>query len=77
MSHHEEHAEGGSGHAHPPPGIPDVKDEAGDSPKWLPAVGVVVVLAMVALIVYGLMPLKGASEEVPAADEKTEGEAAK
>ena len=28
MSHHEEHSSGDAGHAHPPPGIPEVRDEA-------------------------------------------------
>lgn len=72
MSHHEEHADGGTGHAHPPPGIPEIKDEAGDTPPWVPKLGVFVVLTLVALIAYALIPLKPAAEEAPAADEQTE-----
>lgn len=78
MSHHEEHADGGAGHAHPPPGIPEVKDEAGDTPPWVPKLGVVVVLALVALIGYALIPLQPATDDAPApaADEQTEAAAA-
>ncbi len=28
------------GHAHTPPELPEISDEAGDSPKWLPWAGV-------------------------------------
>jgi hypothetical protein len=28
------------GHAHTPPELPEITDEAGDSPKWLPWLGV-------------------------------------
>lgn len=76
MSHHgEEHASTDAGHAHPPPGIPEVKDEAGDTPPWVPKVGVVVVLALAALIAYALYPLNAATDEAPAADEQTEAAA--
>ncbi len=30
------------GHAHTPPELPEVTDEAGDSPKWVPWLGVAV-----------------------------------
>lgn len=29
------------GHAHTPPELPEITDEAGDSPKWLPWLGVI------------------------------------
>ena len=74
MSHHgDEHASADAGHAHPAPGIPEVKDEAGDTPSWVPKVGILVVGAMLALIAYALLPATSASPaDAPAADEKTE-----
>jgi hypothetical protein len=77
MSQNEEHAADGPAHAHPPPGLPEIKDEAGNTPPWVPKLGVVVVLALIALIAYGLIPMQPAAEEAPAADEQSEIEAAK
>ena len=73
MSHHEEDA-GHAGHAHPPPGIPEVKDEAGDSPAWLAKLGVVLGLAFAALVAFMVMQAQKAPApaDAPAADEKTE-----
>jgi hypothetical protein len=72
MSHHEEDS-GHAGHAHPAPGIPEVKDEAGDSPAWLPKLGLGLGLALAALIAFTIMQAeKSAPDEAPAADEKTE-----
>lgn len=79
MSHHgEEHASSDAGHAHPAPGIPEVKDEAGETPTWVPKLGVFVVLVLGGLIAYALMPLPSSTpQDTPAADEKTEAAAAK
>lgn len=75
MSHHgEDHAQGDAAHAHPPPGLPEVKDEAGDTPPWVPKLGVVVVLGLIGLLVYAFAPLQAATD-TPAADEQTEAEA--
>jgi len=76
MSHHEEHAHGEAAHAHPAPGLPEVKDEAGDTPSWVPKVGVVVVIALLALLAYALAPIQPPATDAPAADEQTEAEAA-
>lgn len=62
MSDHEEHS--AAGHAHPPPGIPEVKDEAGDSPPWLPKLGVG--LAVAVLLAFMLMRVLSPT---PAADD--------
>jgi hypothetical protein len=76
MSHHgEDHAHGEAAHAHPPPGLPEVKDEAGDTPSWVPKLGVVVVLGLLGLLAYALVPLQAPASDAPAADEQTEAEA--
>jgi hypothetical protein len=75
MSHHgEDHAQGGAAHAHPPPGLPEVKDEAGDTPSWVPKLGVVVVLGLIGLLVYAFAPLQAPASDAPAAHEQTEAE---
>lgn len=75
MSHHgEDHAQGGAGHAHPAPGLPEVKDEAGDTPPWVRYVGIIVVGALIGLLVYALKPASAPSD-TPAADEQTEAAA--
>lgn len=72
MSHHEDSSHE-PGQAHPPPGIPEVKDEAGDTPSWVPKLGVGLGLVLVALIVLAIVRGQGtATEEAPAADEETE-----
>jgi len=35
-------------HAHTPPELPDVTDEAGDTPSWVPVLGVVIFVLSVA-----------------------------
>ena len=37
-------------HAHTPPQLPEVTDEAGDSPRWLPLLGVALFVLMVAYV---------------------------
>lgn len=75
MSHHAEE-EAGGGHAHPAPGIPEVKDEAGNSPTWLPKLGVGLGLVLAALIAFLIVQAqKDAPADAPAADEKTEAAA--
>lgn len=37
-------------HAHTPPQLPEVTDEAGDSPRWLPWLGVALFVLMVAYV---------------------------
>jgi hypothetical protein len=34
-------------HAHTPPQLPDVTDEAGDTPGWVPVLGVALFLSLV------------------------------
>lgn len=76
MSHHgEDHAQGEAAHAHPAPGLPEVKDEAGDTPPWVPKVGAVVVIGL-ALLAYALAPMQVPATDAPAADEQSEGEVA-
>jgi hypothetical protein len=55
------------GHANTPPQIPEVTDEAGDSPKWLPMLGVAVLAALVAWAVLSHSGAAG-EEDVPAAE---------
>ena len=68
---HAEHAE----HAHGPQ-LPVVVDEAGDSPKWLPWLGIGL-FCLIALLVAGkrAMPAAGGAEDT-AADEPTAAEQA-
>jgi hypothetical protein len=40
------------GHGNQPPSIPEVKDEAGNSPSWLPLLGGGLFALFVAWIVY-------------------------
>lgn len=73
MSHHgEDHASSDAGHAHPPPGLPEVKDEAGDTPSWVPKLGIFVVLGLVGLLVYAFAPLRAPANDAPAAAAETE-----
>jgi hypothetical protein len=52
MSHHEE---GGAPHAaHPPPGIPEVRDEAGETPSWVPKLGVALGVLLAVLVALAL-----------------------
>jgi hypothetical protein len=53
MSAHE-HSEGAAHAAHPPPGIPEVHDEAGDTPSWVPRLGVALGVVFVALVALAL-----------------------
>lgn len=55
------------GHANTPPQIPEVTDEAGDSPKWLPMLGVAVLAALVAWVVLSHSGAEG-DAEAPAAE---------
>jgi hypothetical protein len=78
MSHHgEDHAQGETAHAHPAPGLPEVHDEAGDTPSWVPKLGFVVVIGLLALLAYALAPLQAPASDAPAADEQTEAAAEK
>lgn len=43
---------GAMGHGNHPPAIPEVKDEAGASPSWLPLLGLGLFALFVAYIVY-------------------------
>jgi hypothetical protein len=53
MSAHQ--AEAGEPHAaHPAPGIPDVHDEAGETPAWVPRLGVALGLVLVGLVLLAL-----------------------
>lgn len=58
------------GHAHTPPELPEITDEAGDSPKWLPGLGLA--LFVVAAVSIALCHAKSGDEagaEVEAAHE--------
>ena len=73
MSHHGEDSSHESGHAHPPPGIPEVKDEAGDTPPWVPKLGVLLGVVVAALIALSIvLEQRAESDDAPAADEETE-----
>ncbi len=39
------------GHANTPPQLPEVTDEAGNTPRWVPLLGLILLLASVAAIV--------------------------
>jgi hypothetical protein len=39
-SHHDPHAQAHGSHAHPAPSLPQIVDEAGETPNWVPALGV-------------------------------------
>ena len=39
------------GHANTPPQLPQVRDEAGDTPRWVPVLGVLLFVAAAAAIV--------------------------
>ena len=59
------------GHANTPPQLPEVTDEAGNTPRWVPLLGLILLLASVAAIIvcHG----SGDGQESPA---DTQGEAA-
>lgn len=45
----------GEAHAvHAPPGIPEVHDEAGDTPAWVPRLGAVLFIVFAALVLIAL-----------------------
>lgn len=37
-------------HAHTPPELPEITDEAGDTPSWVPMLGVALFVLMVAYV---------------------------
>jgi hypothetical protein len=39
-------------HAHTPPELPEVTDEAGDTPRWVPLLGAVLFVLMVGYVWY-------------------------
>ncbi|MBN1654219.1 MAG: hypothetical protein JXA30_10645 [Deltaproteobacteria bacterium] len=55
-----------------PPGLPRIVDEAGDSPAWLPLVGLAL-LAVLALL-FIVSQAQGPSEATPRAVEVVDGE---
>lgn len=62
--------------SHEPPGIPEVHDEAGDSPRWLPWLGVAVFCLLAALVVTRTSPepqAEGAATEEPSGNGTEEG----
>lgn len=66
--------------SHEAPGLPEVKDEAGDSPRWLPwlGVGLFCLAAMLVAARLSLEPKPGAPGQDAAAGEQdapAEGEA--
>jgi hypothetical protein len=72
MSHHEDGSHE-PGHAHPPPGLPDVKDEAGDTPPWVPKLGILLGLLLAGLIAFSIVRSEqAATHDAPAADAETE-----
>lgn len=71
MSHHGDHSEHEPGHAHPAPGLPEVKDEAGDTPSWVPKLGVGLGLLFAGLIALSIA-MGDKTLDAPAADEETE-----
>lgn len=40
------------GHAHTPPELPEVSDEAGDTPRWVPLLGLVLFVLSAGAIWY-------------------------
>jgi hypothetical protein len=58
------------GHADTPPQLPEVSDEAGNTPRWVPLLGVVLFLLSVAAIVvcHGESEDAAAAVEAPAAE---------
>jgi hypothetical protein len=57
------------GHANTPPQIPEVTDEAGDSPKWLPALGLGLFALLVGCILWCHMPHGESAAAAPGAAE--------
>jgi hypothetical protein len=58
------------GHADTPPQLPEVSDEAGNTPRWVPLLGVVLFLLSVAAIVvcHGGSEDAASAAEAPAAE---------
>jgi hypothetical protein len=54
-------------HAHTPPQLPDVTDEAGETPSWVPVLGVVLFALMVAYGFWAHQPQDAEPAPVPAA----------
>jgi hypothetical protein len=40
------------GHAHTPPELPEISDEAGDTPRWVPLLGALLLVLSVGAIVW-------------------------
>ena len=54
------------GHASTPPQIPDITDEAGDSPSWLPQLGGALLIVAIAWILWSHQ--SDAPDTAPASD---------
>jgi hypothetical protein len=53
-------------HSHEPPGLPTVVDEAGDTPNWVPLLGLLLAVGLALLIAARQAFGFGAHEEAPA-----------
>ena len=40
----------GEAHAHPAPGLPEIRDEAANTPGWMPVLGIVLLVGFLATI---------------------------
>jgi hypothetical protein len=50
------------GHANTPPQLPEVRDEAGDTPRWVPVLGALLFVIAAAAIVVRHTAFKDADE---------------
>jgi hypothetical protein len=64
-SHHDDH----DAHPHPAPSVPlTVKDEAGDTPTWVPVVGLALLALLGLFVVYRAANPSGDAANAAAAD---------
>ncbi|MFW6052102.1 MAG: hypothetical protein ACODAU_13070, partial [Myxococcota bacterium] len=54
-------------HGPAPPGLPEIRDEAGDTPRWVPMLGLGLLVALLAL--FGLQLLTQGEQGADAAEE--------
>ncbi len=74
MNHSAHHAAPGAADAKHAPGLPEVTDEAGNTPGWVPALGAGVFAVLAMLIAVSVM-MRDAAPPPAAAPAAPEGEA--
>lgn len=63
----DEPSEGAPSHRPAPPGLPEIRDEAGDTPKWVPLLGLGLLIALLAM--FGVQAFTSDDESMQGAED--------